>query len=72
MSPSLQDRLFADIEHLSPADQLLLLEHLARRIRSHATPGEPATAEPLAAMAADPEIQRELRQTADVGDAPGD
>lgn len=70
MSPSLLDRLFAEIEHLSLADQLLLLEHLVRRIRSRATPGEIVTAEILAAMAADPEIQLALRQTADVGDAP--
>ena len=47
------------IAQLRPDDQLLLIERLAHRLRGATTPDE-AVEKELAAMAADPQIQREL------------
>lgn len=74
MSSVTLDRLATDIEQLSLQEQLLLLERLAHHIRSRTMPVLPTNADALAAMAADPAIQRELRQIADefaVADADG-
>jgi hypothetical protein len=61
MTPTL-DTIEAAIDQLPLSDQLLLMERLASRIRSH-TLGAPSFQESdLAAMANDPAIQRELRQ----------
>jgi len=49
------------IEKLSLDEQLQLLEHLAARVRRSVQAHRPAPEDDLAAMAADPEMQRELR-----------
>jgi hypothetical protein len=54
------DRLDADIQRLTLAEQLWLMERLARHIRKQITHDQ--TESQIAEMAADPEIQRELRQ----------
>lgn len=55
------ERLEADIQQLSLTDQLLLIERLAQSIRQSAAPTWSALDSQLAAMADDPQIQRELR-----------
>ncbi len=50
------------IDQLSIDEQERLLEHLTRRIRQAKQDGASAAADDLAAMAADPDIQRELRE----------
>ena len=59
--PSLE-QIEADIHQLSLSEQLLLMEHLAHRIRACTLRPPPPTTEQLAAMANDPDIQRELQQ----------
>ncbi len=60
-------RIEADIRQLPLADQLYLMERLARRIREQAVPSSsepPSETEKerlIAAMAQDPDVQRELR-----------
>lgn len=56
------ERIEADIDRLSLADQLWLMERLAQRIRRTALPAPADLASQLAGMANDPDIQRELRQ----------
>ena len=61
MTPTLET-IEAAIDQLTLAEQLRLMERLARRIRSMTRPA-PAVAEgDLAAMANDPAIRRELQQ----------
>jgi hypothetical protein len=52
----------AAIDPLSFADQLRLLEHLARRIRERSQPSPDPRVRELEEMANDPEIQRKLRE----------
>lgn len=56
------EQIEADISQLSLSEQLLLMERLAHRIREHTLRSRPALADQLAAMASDPDIQRELQQ----------
>lgn len=49
------------IARLSLSDQLWLVERLIRRIRQNMFNGQDKLENQLAAMAADPEIQRELQ-----------
>ena len=62
MTPSLLERLEADIERLSLADQLWLMERLAHRIRERARPALAVEESDLIAMAHDPAIQQVLQQ----------
>lgn len=64
MSIEVFERIEADIQHLSLDEQLLLMEHLVQRIRTQSRRGGSPWAADLAAMAADPAIQRELQQIA--------
>jgi hypothetical protein len=61
MTPTLE-AVEAAIDQLSVADQLLLLEHLASRIRARSQRVPTVEAGQLAEMAADPAIRRELEQ----------
>ncbi len=56
------ERIDADIDQLSLSEQLWLMERLAHRIRQQASPTTIDIESDLAAMASDPDIQRELRQ----------
>ncbi len=58
------ERLEAELDDLSWTEQLWLLERLARRIRAHTPTSPPDLDRQLAALADDPDIQRELRQIA--------
>ena len=60
-SPTL-DTIEAAIEQLSLPEQLTLMERLASRIRSRTLRAPAARDSDLAAMANDPDMQRELRQ----------
>jgi hypothetical protein len=60
-SPHLK-RLEADIAELSLVEQQLLMEWLAQRIRESSLRAAYAKDAALAAMASDPDIQRELRE----------
>jgi hypothetical protein len=60
----LLDELERDVQRLSLTDQVLLLERLARHIRDQLAPQQNIESE-LEAMAADPDIQRELRAIED-------
>ena len=62
MSNKALERLEADISQLSLSDQLWLIERLAQRTRQRTLPDQPTLESQLAAMASDPDIQRELRQ----------
>jgi hypothetical protein len=53
------------VRQLSPDEQLWLIEQLVQGLRRRSAPAQADWAQELAAMAADPEIQRELRQIAD-------
>jgi hypothetical protein len=55
-------RIEADIDKLSLAEQLWLIERLAHRIRARAVLAPTIHESDLAAMANDPAIQRELKQ----------
>ena len=59
------ERLATELNELSWSEQLWLLEHLARRIRERTPIAAADLDRQLAAMADDPDIQRELRQIAD-------
>jgi hypothetical protein len=50
------------IDSLSLDEQMRLLEHLAQRIRQARQDNPAPAADELAEMAADPDIQRELRE----------
>jgi hypothetical protein len=62
MTTTTVDHLTAAIEELSLADQLLLLERLAQRIRVRTAPALVDDDAALDALAADPDVQRELRR----------
>jgi len=64
MSVSSLMQIEENIRRLSLPEQLHLLEWLARAVRQHALVGESSQDNQLALMAADPDIQRELRQMA--------
>jgi hypothetical protein len=49
------------IQGLSVSEQLLLVERLLHRMRVNGGPQSAALAQELAAMAADPDVRRELR-----------
>jgi hypothetical protein len=61
MNTTTLEQIEADIRQLSLSEQLLLMERLAHRIREHTLRPRPALADQLAAMASDPDIQRELQ-----------
>jgi hypothetical protein len=56
------NQLDRQIAQLSLDEQLWLIERIARRLRESPVPDDEALQKELAAMAADPDIQRELRQ----------
>jgi hypothetical protein len=56
------ERIEADIQHLSLADQLWLMERLAHHIRENSVQPPSTWEAQLEAMAQDPEIQRELHE----------
>jgi hypothetical protein len=60
MNVSVLSQIEERIQQLSVADQLWLLEHLAQRLRTQLLTHN-TFENALAAMAADPDIQRELR-----------
>ena len=60
MRSAIAQRIEADIQRLPLVDQLWLMERLAQRIREQASPARSNIESHLAAMAEDPEIQREL------------
>ena len=62
MNTTALERIEADISQLSLSEQLLLMERLAHRIRDRALRPQPLLTDQLAAMASDPDIQRELQQ----------
>jgi hypothetical protein len=62
MSNSILSRIEEDINQLSVQDQILLMEHLAHRIRENTTQDVSTLHSQLELMANDPDIQRELKQ----------
>lgn len=62
MTTATLERIETDIAQLSLIEQLWLMERLAHRIRQHALRPLIVQEDDLAAMAADPAIQHELRQ----------
>jgi len=62
MNPSALHELEKRIAELSPEEQLWLVERLVHRLRKSNPLDNIAWKNDLAAMAADPEIQRELKQ----------
>jgi hypothetical protein len=62
MNTTTLEQIEADISQLSLSEQLLLIERLARRIRDRTLRPQPSRTDELAAMASDPDIQRELQQ----------
>jgi hypothetical protein len=63
MGPSTVNEIESQFAKLSPAIQLSLLERLARKTRENFGPSQDGWDVGLAAMAADPEMQRELSRT---------
>jgi hypothetical protein len=61
MTPTLE-RIEADVDQLSLAEQLWLMERLAHRIRTRTLRTPTVQEHELADMAHDPAIQRELQQ----------
>ena len=61
MATSGLEQIEADIERLSFADQLRLMERLAHLIGQRASPPPAVLEADLAAMANDPDVQREIR-----------
>ena len=62
MDTTALQRIEADISQLSLSQQLWLMERLAHRIRERTLRPQASLADQLAAMASDPDIQRELQQ----------
>ena len=62
MTTPILERIEADIDRLSLAEQLCLKERLAQRIREHMLRTPLVKESDLVAMANDPAIQRELHQ----------
>ncbi|RLT39154.1 MAG: hypothetical protein DWI57_10720 [Chloroflexi bacterium] len=61
MNASLIERMEIEISQLALSDQLWLLERLIQRIRKRTLRTRPALETQLAAMAYDPNMQRELK-----------
>ena len=61
MNTTTLERIEADIRQLSLSDQQWLLERLVQRIRERTVGAQSSLESQLAAMASDPDIQRELR-----------
>ena len=61
MNASLIERMEIEISQLALPDQLWLLERLIQRIRKRTLQTRPALDAQLAAMAYDPNMQRELK-----------
>lgn len=59
--PTTFDRIERQLDDLSQDEQLRLIDVVSRRLRSHANGSVPAIGFDLEAMAADPEIQAEIR-----------
>jgi len=62
MNPADLDALERQIAQLSAEEQLWLIERVAHRLRRPRFEDEATLERELAAMAADPDIQRELRE----------
>lgn len=62
MNTTSLERIVADISQLSLSEQLWLMERIAQQIRERALDTQPVLEDQLAMMAADPDIQRELRE----------
>jgi len=62
MASSTLNGIEKQIEQLSREDQLRLLEHLSSRLRNDAVAKRASREAELAEMAADPQIQKELRE----------
>jgi hypothetical protein len=62
MNSKVLDRLNADIQRLTLAEQVWLMERLVQSIRVKTMRQQHVIENQLAAMAADPEIQREISQ----------
>jgi hypothetical protein len=62
MTTPMLEQIEADIEHLSLAEQLWLMERLAHRIRKRTLHAPPVQESDLVVMAYDPAIQREVAQ----------
>ena len=60
MNTGMLERLDAEIQHLSLSEQVWLMERLVHAIRVKTTRQEQLLESDLAAMAADPDIQREI------------
>ena len=60
MDSKVLDRLDADIRHLTLPEQVWLMERLAQSIRANTMRQQQILESQLDAMAADPDIQREL------------
>jgi len=65
MKPIALVEIERQLQQLSSDEQLWLIERLVQALRRHYAPTQADWAGQLAAMAADPEIQRELRQIDD-------
>ncbi len=61
MASGVLAELGLQIARLSSEEQLWLIEHLALRLRERAPAGREALERALAVMAADPEVQKEIR-----------
>ena len=62
MKPFPLEEIEEQFDELSHEDQLWLIERLVHRLRKKTTAKQTAWQKDLAAMAADPEMQRELRK----------
>jgi hypothetical protein len=62
MTTPVLEQIEADIEHLSLAEQLWLMERLVHRIRTRTLRTSPVQESDLVAMAHDPAMQCELAQ----------
>lgn len=60
MNPTPLEQLDADIQHLTLSEQVWLMEKLAQYIRAAALRQQQMMDSQLTAMAADPDIQREI------------
>jgi hypothetical protein len=61
MNPTILAEIESYVDQLSPTDQLWLLEHVAQRLRKQLATSNNFKQE-LAAMTADKDIQKELRE----------
>jgi hypothetical protein len=70
MTASAANEIENQFAQLPPAAQLSVLERLVHQLRENLPPGQDDWEAGLPAMAADPEMQRELRRIALGCDAP--